>query len=236
MGEGQDEAPPPHGRSGASEAALAYDRWFEMPWGRYAFSVEAAALHRALGPLSGLKLLDVGCGTGRFTAAFEQWGARVTAVDTDTGRLAVASGRIRGEVLDADAQHLPFDDGAFDVVTATAVLEFVPDPRQAVSEMARVTGPWGRLLIGALNPRSPWGAAHRHSFNGPPWRSARFLSRAHLAHLAAPYGKANLDAALFSPGWFPGLEQIGPGLELVGRHFLPALGAFQILALDRHAT
>lgn len=48
--------------------AAAYDEWFDAPWGRYAFRIERATLERATGPLDRRRVLDVGCGTGRFTS------------------------------------------------------------------------------------------------------------------------------------------------------------------------
>jgi 2-polyprenyl-3-methyl-5-hydroxy-6-metoxy-1,4-benzoquinol methylase len=60
-----------------------YDRWFERPWGRHAFSVERDALLAALGPLAGRELIELGCGTGRFAAALERAGAEVTGIDND---------------------------------------------------------------------------------------------------------------------------------------------------------
>jgi 2-polyprenyl-3-methyl-5-hydroxy-6-metoxy-1,4-benzoquinol methylase len=55
------------GRGGTRLAPAAYDRWFDTRWGRYAFTIELAAIERAIGRLDGLRVLDAGCGTGRFT-------------------------------------------------------------------------------------------------------------------------------------------------------------------------
>lgn len=57
----------------------AYDRRFDTGWGRYPFTVEQAAIERAAGRLDGLRVLDAGCGTGRFTAAFVRCGAWLAA-------------------------------------------------------------------------------------------------------------------------------------------------------------
>ncbi len=236
--EGRQDAgrEPPVPRGGPpSTDSLDYDGWFETRWGRYASCVERKALERALGPLTGLNLLDVGCGTGRFTAGFELSGASVVGVDTDRDRLAIAARRIRGQVLAADAQHLPFEDATFDVSTAITVLEFAPNPARILAEMARVTRPGGRILVAALNRGSLWGRTHRRSLQGPPWHGAVFISPPELLRLAAPFGTPSLSGALFAGGWFPGVEQIGSALESAGRRFLPRLGAFQILTLDHRA-
>jgi len=56
----------------------------------------------------------------------------------------------------------------------------------AVAELARVTRPGGRVLVGALNPRSPWGLANHRRRRSGAWCHARFLNRAELRSLAAP--------------------------------------------------
>jgi len=93
----------------------AYDRWFDTGWGCYAFTVEQAAIGRAAGRLDGLRVLDAGCGTGRFTAALERHAARLAGVDLDRAMLAVAACRVQAPLLAADACQLPFRDAAFDV-------------------------------------------------------------------------------------------------------------------------
>ena len=49
--------------------------------------------------------------------------------------------------LRADALNLPFDDGHFDRVIASEILEHVPDDRTAIAEIARVTKPGGRVAV-----------------------------------------------------------------------------------------
>lgn len=214
-----------------SRQAAAYDSWFDSPWGRYAFNVEARTLLGALGDLKGRRLLDVGCASGRFTALFEARGARTTGVDLDPSMLALAAGRVRRRLLLADAHRLPFPDAAFDVAAATTVLEFTAQPAQVVGEMVRVTAPGGRLLVGTVNPSSPWGVAHRRRFREAPWTDAHFIDRRQLNEWGAHYGRASLRAGLFAPGVFSGLEAVGPLLEIVGRA-VPGWGAFQVLAVD----
>lgn len=220
------QAPP------SARAARAYDRWFQTPWGRYAFALERAGLQRAADPLPGRLVVDVGCGTGRFTQALQQQGARTVGVDLDPDMLTVAAERAAGPWLVADAARLPFGDQAFDLAVAVTVLEFVADPAQVLAELARVTRPGGRVVVAALNPASPWGLAHRRRLQRPPWRHARFLTRRQLLALGGAHGRARLHGVLFAPGPLPGLARIGPLLEAAGRPFA-LLGAFQILVIDR---
>lgn len=216
--------------------AADYDAWFDVPWGRHAFSVEAAAVLRAAGELDGRRVLDAGCGTGRFTAALADQTAAAIAVDPDPDMLRLARARTTGGCIRSAAEYLPFPDDSFDLTLAVTVLEFVADPSAAVAELARVTRGGGRIIIGALNPHSPWGLANRRRLRAGVWCHARFLDRSELRSLGAPHGRTSLRGALYAPGDFPGLSRLGPLLELLGRA-APAWGAFQVLVIDkdRHA-
>ncbi len=124
-----------------STVAVAYDRWFEQPWGSYAFAVESAAISRAAGAIGNRLVLDAGCGTGRFTTRLAERRATPVGVDIDPGMLAVAAGRLPGRCLRATIEHLPFPKATFDLTIAVTVLEFVADPAAAVAELARVSRP-----------------------------------------------------------------------------------------------
>lgn len=112
---------------------------------------------RALGTLAGAtRLLDVGCGTGRFAVlAAERLGARVWGVDTSPEMLREAKARPGAAGVGwrrADATSLPFRDGWFDAVHTHLVLHLVADVPAAVAEMARVLQPGGRITIGTFAP------------------------------------------------------------------------------------
>ncbi|MGH9002178.1 MAG: class I SAM-dependent methyltransferase, partial [Acidimicrobiia bacterium] len=102
------------------------------------------------------RVLDAGCGTGRFASILEAEGGAVVAVDRDPGMLAVASSRLAGPCLLSDVASLPLRSRSVDVAVAVTVLEFMSDPNAALRELARVTRPGGRIVVGALNPNSPW--------------------------------------------------------------------------------
>jgi ubiquinone/menaquinone biosynthesis C-methylase UbiE len=97
------------------------------------------------------RVLEVAIGTGR-SLPFYPDAVELTGVDLSPGRLALARrlaaelGR-EVELLEADAEHLPFEDHAFDTVVCQLALCSIPRPEAAVAEMARVLKPGGRLLL-----------------------------------------------------------------------------------------
>jgi len=89
-------------------------------------------------------VVDVGCGTGHLAAAVvARWPAcRVLGVDPSPAFVMAAVERLAGTaatVRVGDAMELPVADGSVDAALASLVLNFVPDPRRAASEMARAT-------------------------------------------------------------------------------------------------
>jgi SAM-dependent methyltransferase len=213
-------------------SAAPYDAWFEKPWGRYANAVENAAVLAALGPLSGRQVLDAGCGTGLLLAQMSDTAGSAVGVDRDRAMLDVARTHSAAPLLQADAGALPLGAASVDAVVAVALLEFVSDPAAVVAEMWRVTRPGGQVVIGSLNPKSPWGLAHRRHLRREPWTEARFFSRRELLRLGRVHGPARLAGALFMPGAVPGLSRLGPLIEPWAIH-VPSLGAFQVLVIER---
>jgi ubiquinone/menaquinone biosynthesis C-methylase UbiE len=211
--------------------AEAYDQWFDTNWGRHAFQIELSALEAAAGPFADLNVLDVGCGTGRFTAALSRQAGWTTGIDRDAAMLAVASTRFSGPLLIADADHLPYRANAFDVTFAITLCEFTPNPQDVVAEMARVTKPRGLVVIGALNRRSPWGIMRRKRLQRPPWSRARFFRGSELLSLGRPHGRASVTGALFAPGISLPTEGVSTGYESIAKRLVSACGAFQVLSV-----
>ncbi|MHC9292598.1 methyltransferase domain-containing protein [Mycobacterium sp. LTG2003] len=119
---------------------------------------------------SGGTALDVGSGPGNITAALAKAAGLdgvALGVDISEPMLARAveaeAGRQVG-FLRADAQRLPFRDESFDAVVSLAVLQLIPDPVAALSEMVRVLRPGRRMAV--MVPTAGHGAALRFLSRG----------------------------------------------------------------------
>ena len=122
-----------------------------------------AATRSALDLTPGERVLDLGAGTGVSTEELSKSGAWVVGLDISQGMLR-AGKRVRPTValLAGDALSLPFPDATFDAVTISFALRNVHDSAAALSEMARVTKPGGRLVICEFS--HPTNAAFRHAY------------------------------------------------------------------------
>jgi SAM-dependent methyltransferase len=113
-----------------------------------------------LDPAPGARVLDVGCGSGRHTAAaYRLPGARVVGVDPAGPELAAARERLqlherldargggRWDLCAADGLHLPFAGNRFDLVVCAEVLEHVRDDGRLLQEIRRVLRPGGDAAV-----------------------------------------------------------------------------------------
>ena len=105
-------------------------------------------------------VLDVATGTGAVARELlARKGCTVVGLDQSPEMLAEARKRLPPSVklVQASADELPFPDGAFDALTFTYLLRYVPDPAATLRELARVVRPGGTIagLEFAL-PQGPW--------------------------------------------------------------------------------
>lgn len=119
-----------------------------------------------LAPLSGLRWIDVGCGSGAFTELLVERCApvEVQGIDPSEGQLAFARTRPAARLAkfnQGDAMSLPFSADRFDVAVMALVIFFVPDPAKGIAEMVRVVGPGGTVatyawdMLGGGFPQEP---------------------------------------------------------------------------------
>jgi 2-polyprenyl-3-methyl-5-hydroxy-6-metoxy-1,4-benzoquinol methylase len=113
-----------------------------------------------LGDVAGLRVLEIGCGSGEFSKVLGERGATVTAADispvaVDHARKVTSGLPVTVEV--ADVMSLPYGDETFDLVVSLETLEHTPDPFTATAQLVRVTKRRGRLIITTPNYMSLMG-------------------------------------------------------------------------------
>jgi demethylmenaquinone methyltransferase / 2-methoxy-6-polyprenyl-1,4-benzoquinol methylase len=146
-------------------AALSF--WQDPRWRR--------ALVGALAPQPGQRILDVATGTGMVAAELlARADCTVVGLDQSAEMLGAARARFatpavrsRVELIEGQAESLPFADESFDGLTFTYLLRYVEDPRATVAELARVVRPGGRVVS--------------LEFGVPPWAPARAAWRFYTA-------------------------------------------------------
>jgi demethylmenaquinone methyltransferase/2-methoxy-6-polyprenyl-1,4-benzoquinol methylase len=151
-------------RYDALSAALSF--WQDPRWRR--------ALVSAVAPRAGERVLDVATGTGMVAAELRSRAdCSVVGIDQSAEMLAAARARFAAtdsagvELVEGQAEALPFGEASFDALTFTYLLRYVDDPRATVAELARVVRPGGR--VASLE------------FGVPPWPPAYLAWRFYTA-------------------------------------------------------
>jgi SAM-dependent methyltransferase len=124
------------------------------PWFNQAIDhIQQGAVQRAVALAklsSGARLLDVGCGTGRWVRRYRELGFSPVGVDATIGMLRIArSHRTTCPLAAGLANDLPFSNDVFDCVSDITVVQHIPyrlQP-QALREMIRVLKPGGRMIL-----------------------------------------------------------------------------------------
>jgi ubiquinone/menaquinone biosynthesis C-methylase UbiE len=123
--------------------------WFNRLVDKLQFRAVRRAL--ALAEISrGSRILDVGCGTGRWLRRYQELGFQAMGVDATPGMLGLAKERgTTAPLIAGEATCLPFADAEFDCVSDITVVQHIPRTLQplALREMVRVLNPGGRLIL-----------------------------------------------------------------------------------------
>jgi SAM-dependent methyltransferase len=163
-------------RSAARRARLAWDQaidsWedFQEQGKDYARDqVHGPALLRAIGPSKGLRVLDLGCGQGRFTRVLASSGAKIVAVDWSRGMLAAARRRERANpvgirYVHADARTLRgrWPSGSFDLVVGCMSFMDMPDLGRVLRAARHLLAPHGRLVFSVSHPTCTAAIGRQH--------------------------------------------------------------------------
>jgi 2-polyprenyl-3-methyl-5-hydroxy-6-metoxy-1,4-benzoquinol methylase len=168
-------------------------------------------------------LADIGCGDGGFLKTMAQRGWQVTGVDFDAAAVAVARGRGL-DVTIGTAQSLLQSGQRFDVVTASHVIEHLPDPEAFLSQCRSLLRPGGKIVV-----KTPNSASFGHRRYGRDWRGLeppRHLQIFTPASLIACAAKARLrTTACFTTS--AEAEWI-----LIASHFLRSKGEYRLSDLS----
>ncbi len=135
----------------------------------------------------GAKVLDVGCGAGRFLHLAAEAGAEVSGLDATPGLLEIARNKLPGaDLREGDMESLPFDDDTFDLVTGFNSFFIAADMANALREAGRVAKPGGAVamslfgrpdrcdstavfsVLGRLMPSPPPGSGPERKAPSPP--------------------------------------------------------------------
>src|SRR5882757_3614355 len=103
--------------------------------------------------LTGMRVLDVGCGGGLLCEALARAGARVTGIDLAPGMIEVARLHAAEQGLDITYKVTAAEEigGEFDVVTCMEMLEHVPDPAKMTATLASLVKPGGVVFVSTIN-------------------------------------------------------------------------------------
>jgi demethylmenaquinone methyltransferase/2-methoxy-6-polyprenyl-1,4-benzoquinol methylase len=149
----------------------------------------------------GDEVLDVATGTGAVARELlRQKGCAVVGVDQSSEMLAVARQHLPATVklVEASAEHLPFEDASFDALTVTYLLRYVDDPGATLSELARVVRSGG--TVASLEFAVPAGL----------WRP---LWRAYVGAVLPAAGR------IVSPGWHEVGDFLGGSIREFWRRY-----------------
>jgi ubiquinone/menaquinone biosynthesis C-methylase UbiE len=179
-----------HGQGGEFEGVLGTLLGLAMAFGR-GRSARLVADAAGVGP--GDRVVDVGCGPGRFQREAAQRGAEAVGVDPSAQMRRLAAWRtpakLKGavRVVEGTAERLPLDDGSATVAWAVASFHHWADPDAGLTELHRVLRPGGRLVI-AERPARPGGRFQHHA-----------LTRERAGQLAARVERAGFTGVTVTP-------------------------------------
>ena len=166
----------------------------------------------------GLRLLDIGCGTGHHMAALRERGFEVAGVDGSEKMLEHARANNPGaDIKRADVEEISFPDASFDFVLCVEVLRYLPDSLPCIREMARVLKPGGVCLATAaptFNLNGYWVVNRIASLMrvGDLVRLKQFFTtsgRASREFMAAGFDRPAIHGVYLGPvNW---LERLAPG-------------------------
>jgi SAM-dependent methyltransferase len=116
-----------------------------------------AAFVRLSGLPAGARVADLGCGSGVFTELLRRQGYRSIGLDISPKLIALGRAKYPGlELIEGDAENLPFESASLDGVLLSGLVHHFPDPRRLASEVRRVLKSGGRFVAFDPNRINPF--------------------------------------------------------------------------------
>lgn len=196
----------------------------------------AEDLVRTADPRPGERVLDIACGSGNVALIAARRYCAVAGVDIAGNLIDAARRRARAEGSEidfrtGDAQNLPFDDGAFDLVTSAFGIMFAPDQSRAAAEALRVTRSGGRLVLANWMPeafgRDFFGAHVRHA--PPPEGAPSPLVWGSEAGINALLGVGTRAIAFQRGTGYAFFRSVDHAIEVFATYFGPTIRALQVV-------
>ena len=187
------------------------DVWAELPEDPKPWAWERRRALLLAEAAKGERVLDLGCGAGRFVAALRDAGTDAVGVELAEAALERARRNVPGAELHAlgPAGAIPLEDASVDLVWCSEVLEHVPDTAGLLSEARRVLRTGGRLLVTTpshdLPRRALLALARFDQHFDPLGQHVRFYSRRSLARVLDSFAFEEVHVS--SIGGPPGLRE-----------------------------
>jgi ubiquinone biosynthesis O-methyltransferase len=142
--------------------AESYDSWYDTKMGEFVDRVETDLAFRLFKIEPGMRILDIGCGTGNFSIKLAKMGCRVIGIDVSDEMLEIAKEKalklgLEVEFHNMNVYDLKLKNEMFDGAFSMAAFEFIKEPKKAIDEIFRVVKKDGKILIGTINKDSKWG-------------------------------------------------------------------------------
>ncbi len=158
-----------------------YDAFFETKKGKYIYEVETRDLLNMLHLKPGMRILEIGSGTGLYITKFAKQGIKMVGIDISEHMTAIAQQKIDHLELDAevhvmDANHIDFPENYFDAAFSMGVFDFIEQPENVYQSISKVVKPGGKIVIATVNRESQYGELYM----SPEFNKGKVYAHAHF--------------------------------------------------------
>jgi ubiquinone/menaquinone biosynthesis C-methylase UbiE len=177
--------------------------WQQLSHNPFRFNAYVAARYQQIldniPQVEGLKILDIGCGSGTLLYLIQQKNpdAQLTGIDLDQDSLAIARKKVKAKLIKTSATKLPFKAGSFDYVVSAEVIEHLDKPKKMLSEIKRVLQPLGTVLITTPVKHTPHPKDKLHVQEFTPKQLSKLLSQ-YFNHVVISFSHSQLLTSFYT--------------------------------------